>query len=80
MEEKDKSSGHFEFTLDEYIQEHNISKNKLSQKAKLQRTQLNLYCNNKVQRLDLSVLARICSALECEVGEILSYKKSNEGE
>ena len=73
MKERGQPNGHFEIRLDAYMQARNISKNKLSQKAKLQRTQLNLYCNNKVSRLDLNVLARICSALGCGIGEILMY-------
>jgi len=28
---------------------------------------------NKTKRVDLSILARICGALDCEVGDILEY-------
>ena len=34
--------------LDELIEKAGISKNKLSQRAEMQRTQLNHYCNNTV--------------------------------
>lgn len=30
--------------------------------------------NNKVKRVDLDVLKRICDALECEPGDILKYE------
>jgi len=57
-------------TLDKLIKEKNMSKNKLCQLAGLQRTQLNSYCNNKVTRIDISVLERICSALDCDIKEL----------
>lgn len=59
--------------LDDMIKKVGISKNKLSHRAEMQRTQLNNYCNNKITRLDTDVLARLCSVLNCSVGDILEY-------
>ena len=59
--------------LDALIKEKGISKNKLSHKAEMQRTQLNNYCNNKITRLDTDVLARLCSALDCKIEDILEF-------
>lgn len=59
--------------LDELIEKAGISKNKLSQRAEMQRTQLNHYCNNTVTRLDIDVLARLCTVLECEIGDLLEF-------
>ena len=59
--------------LSELIAKKGISKNKLCHKAELERTQLNRYCNNEIARLDTDVLARICSALECEIGDLLEF-------
>ena len=59
--------------LDEVIKSKNISKNKVSHKAEMQRTQLNNYCNNKTTRIDTDVLARLCNALDCKVEDILEY-------
>lgn len=39
----------------------------LSQRAEMQRAQLNNYCNNTISRLDIDVLARLCTALECDI-------------
>ncbi len=70
--------GHFDIVLAEYLQEKQISKNKLAKKANLQRTQLNAYCRNDIKRPDLDVLARICYALECDLTDIIRYVRSAE--
>ena len=59
--------------LDELIKQKGISKNRLSHKAEMQRTQLNNYCNNKITRLDTDVLARLCSALDCRIEDLLEF-------
>ena len=48
--------------LDELIKKSGISKNKLCHRAELQRTQL-----------DIDVLARICTVLNCEIGDLLKF-------
>lgn len=65
--------GCIRFTLDEFRKEKGISKNQICINANVQRTQLQNYCNNKVARIDLFVLARICNYLECEIGDIMKY-------
>lgn len=55
------------------IEQKGISKNKLSQRAEMQRTQLNNYCNNSITRLDIDVLARLCTVLDCEIGDLLEF-------
>ena len=71
----DKPHGRVIITLEEYRLAHNISKNKIVQGANVQRTQLQNYCNNRVSRVDLDVLARICSFLDCELSDIMRYEK-----
>ena len=63
--------GTVRINLSRIIEEKGISKNKLSQRAEMQRTQLNNYCNNRISRLDIDVLARLCTVLDCEIGDIL---------
>lgn len=55
------------------IKKQGISKNKLSHKAEMQRTQLNKYCNNTITRLDIDVLARLCTALNCDIDDLLEF-------
>ena len=67
--------GQVVFKIDEVLEEKNISKNKLEKEANLQRTQLNSYCNNKVKRVDLATLAKICYVLDCELKDIMEYRR-----
>ena len=68
-----ESYGTIRIKLDELIKQSGISKNKLSHKAEMQRTQINNFCNNKVTRLDTDVLARLCTALDCDISDLLEY-------
>ncbi len=74
----DEKHGRVVLTLEEYRLSKNISKNKIVLGAKVQRTQLQNYCNNKVARVDLDVLARICGFLKCEISDIMRYEKEQE--
>lgn len=57
--------------LENLLKEKKISKNKLCQNCDMQRTQLNNYCKNKVTRVDLNILAKICEYVECTPNDIL---------
>ena len=65
--------GTVKINLAKLIEENGISKNKLSQRAEMQRTQINQYCNNTITRLDIDVLARLCTVLECEISDLLEF-------
>ena len=65
--------GTIKINLAQIIEKNGISKNKLSQRAEMQRTQINHYCNNTITRLDVDVLARLCTVLNCEIGDLLEF-------
>lgn len=60
-------------TLEQYRKAHGVSKYKIIKNCDVSATQLNSYCNNKITRVDLPVLARICDYLQCGIGDILEY-------
>ena len=68
--------GTVRINLSRVIEEKGISKNKLSHRAEMQRTQLNNYCNNRISRLDIDVLARLCTVLECDISDLLEFVPS----
>ena len=65
--------GTIRIKLDKLLEESGMSKTKLSHRAEMERTQINNYCKNKTTRLDTDVLARICTALNCEIGDLLEF-------
>ena len=65
--------GTIRIKLEELIEQAGISKNKLSHKVEMQRSQINNYCNNKITRLDTEVLARICTVLNCSISDLLEF-------
>ena len=66
--------------IEAVLAEKGVSKPQLCYACRLQRTQLNNYCKNKVSRIDLNTLAKICDFLQCDVGEILRLEKEDEQE
>lgn len=66
--------------LENLLKEKNISKNKVCLNCGLQRTQLNNYCKNKVTRIDLSILTKLCNYLNCTPNDILKIKNKEHNE
>lgn len=64
-----------EIILDEYLRKNKISRSSLTRKTGLQYSQILKYCRNDVQRVDLTVLAKICTSLNCDICDILYLKK-----
>lgn len=65
--------GTIRIKLEELIQKAGISKNKLSHRAEMQRSQINHYCRGEITRLDTDVLARICTVLDCRIEDLLEF-------
>ena len=65
--------GHINIKLKELLEKKGLSKNKLSHRAEMERTQINNYCNNKITRLDTDVLSRLCTVLEYELSDLLEF-------
>ena len=61
--------------IDSLLKEKKISKNQLCIHCNLQRTQLNNYCKNKVGRIDLNILSRMCEYMDCTPNDILKFEK-----
>ena len=66
--------------LEKVLKERKISKNQLCYACKLQHTQLNNYCKNKVVRVDLATIAKICDYVGCSIADILVLEKDEEQE
>lgn len=65
--------GYIRINLAQVLEKSGLSKNKLSQRAEMERTQLNRYYNGTVTRLDTDVLARLCTVLNCDISDLLEF-------
>ena len=68
-----KNYGKFIINLAPIMSEKKMSKNKLCNLTGLKFNALQRYYKNTLKRVDLDILARICSALECNISDIIKY-------
>ena len=64
--------------IERVLAEKGVSKTTLCYWCRLQRTQLNNYCKNKVVRVDLHTLEKMSNYLKCDVCDILKMVESDE--
>lgn len=69
--------GEIKIHLDELLKKKDISMNQLSFRTEMQRTQLRNYRDNKIQRLDIDILKRLCYVLECDLHDLIEYIPPN---
>ena len=56
-----KDYGKIYIKLNELLEEQELTRNK--------------WCGGKMEKIDADILARICYVLDCNVGDILEYRK-----
>ncbi len=61
-------------TLDKALKKANISRYELAKRTGIQYQIIDNYYKNKVKRYDSFVLDRICSALDCQIIDIITHK------
>ncbi len=66
--------GNVEITLKEVLDKNNITRNALAEATGIRYSIIDSYYKNKISRLDLYTIAKICYVLECEVSDILKYR------
>ena len=68
-----RKCGEIKIHLDELIEKRGVSLNQLSFRTEMQRSQLRNYRDNKIQRLDIDILKRLCYVLECNLTDLIEY-------
>ena len=62
-------------TIDKYLDSHNITRYELSKRTGIRFQIIDNYYKNKVVRYDSYVLDKMCAALDCDISELIEYKK-----
>ena len=75
-----KNNSDIIFKLKELMDEKNISKNQMSKLTGFRFETIQGYYKGNISRVDLYVLSQFCKILECEIGDILEYRPSEEKE
>lgn len=70
-----KNYGKIKLKLNEFMDKRGITRNGLATAVNVRFEVIDKWYRNDVEKLDLDVLARICCVLECEVEDLLVYKK-----
>lgn len=73
-----KEYGHIEIHLKELMEERGVTRNALARATNTRFEVINKWYQGHVEKIDADVLARICYILDCNPGEIILYKVSDE--
>lgn len=72
-----KEYGQVIITLKDVMDRQGMKRNKLASLTGLGYNSINRYYQNApLTSVDLDILAKICFVLNCEIGDILKYKRS----
>lgn len=62
-------------TIDKALKAAGITRYELAKRTGIQYQVIDKYYKNSVKRYDSYVLERICVAMDCEIKDIIEYKK-----
>ena len=73
-----KEYGKINLKLKEYMDERKITRNALTKRVNTRFEVIDKWYNNRIENIDLDILARICFVLSCDTNDILKYEKPDE--
>ena len=65
----------FKSVLAQVMSEKEMSINKLSIITGVSRQSLNEYHKDRMKRYDAQIMAKVCQALKCEIGDLLKFEE-----
>lgn len=63
------------FKLNELLEKRNITKYRISKDTQIDINAITKICNNKSTQIKLSTLDVICNYLDCNIEELIEFKK-----
>ena len=61
--------------LDQYLDKNHITRYELAKRTGIRFHIIDRYYKNQIVRYDSDLLDRICTALDCDISDIIEYKK-----
>ena len=61
--------------LDKTLEKLNVSRYEVAKRTGIQYQIIDKYYKNKVKRYDSYILEKICIALDCDICDLIEYKK-----
>lgn len=68
-------NGYYLFKLEQVLADKHLSKNKVMRDTNTDFKVLKRLWSGEIERIDIVVLARLCDYLDCEITDIIEYKK-----
>lgn len=65
--------GYLHLRINELLEKHEISKNKICKDLDIPRANFNRYCRDEFQRIDAKMICKLCEYLHCSAGELIEY-------
>lgn len=70
--------GEIIFNIDVMLAKRKMSVTELAEKVGITVTNMSILKTGKAKAIKVSTLAKLCSALECQPGDILEYRESEQ--
>lgn len=68
------------FNIDVMLARRKMSVTELAERVGITLANISVLKNGKAKALKMSTLAKLCAALDCQPGDILEYRKGDDGE
>lgn len=70
-------NGCYLFKLDDLLEENKISKNKIMRDTNTDFKVIQRIFNGELSKIDITVVARLCDYLDCNMNDIIEYIPNN---
>ena len=67
------------FNIDVMLAKRKMSVNELADKVGITNTNMSILKTGKAKAIKVSTLAKLCSALDCQPGDLLEFRKTEDG-
>lgn len=68
------------FNIDVMLAKRKMSVTELSERVGITMANISILKNGKAKAIKVTTLAKLCAALDCQPGDLLEYRKGEEGE